>query len=297
VTIILPAMGWPDPSTKVGILMGFFVAKEFYVGALLGYAAGTSDKEPSRSPRVIVAAQAILAAAAFLYYTAVFEGMSHAEILEGIDPNIADYFAYKVFHFGFMFFLIYFPARMVFVLEDRMSAEMNADRWRFRAGLFIAMVGGTWALYTGPEILPSDITAREERFGQSRLMEHISYAPLGYLERLIDAGVDVNARDHKGRTALHKAAYNGRISAARLLLSHKADPNAVTHEGLTPLMATFHPGWSGLQGRLEITRLLLMSGAHPDLRDKAGRKFTDYVEYQFRGHVTELLREKNTPPR
>ena len=46
------------------------------------------------------------------------------------------------------------------------------------------------------------------------------------LTRLAENGVDVNAQDYDGRTALHIAARNGTLSAVEFLVSHKANINA-----------------------------------------------------------------------
>lgn len=55
------------------------------------------------------------------------------------------------------------------------------------------------------------------------------------ISELLASGVDVNARDDEGCTALHFAADRGAAGAAQLLLSAGADVNAQDGDGQTPL--------------------------------------------------------------
>jgi len=75
--------------------------------------------------------------------------------------------------------------------------------------------------------LPADLAAALRRDAESG-----SDAELRYL---LDAGVEVDARDAGGRTALMLAAARGNAEAVDLLLAHGADPNAADAGGLTPL--------------------------------------------------------------
>jgi ankyrin repeat protein len=48
-------------------------------------------------------------------------------------------------------------------------------------------------------------------------------------------GVDVNAINHAGETALHRAAAKRYLSVVQFLVDNNADVNAKTRAGLTPL--------------------------------------------------------------
>uniref|UniRef100_A0A1I8P306 Uncharacterized protein n=1 Tax=Stomoxys calcitrans TaxID=35570 RepID=A0A1I8P306_STOCA len=65
----------------------------------------------------------------------------------------------------------------------------------------------------------------------------------------------VAAVDEDGYTPLHRAAYNNYVDIAKLLLQHKADPNARTKLGWTPLHSACK--WS----HAETVTLLLQHGA------------------------------------
>ncbi|GAB1256555.1 hypothetical protein NBRC116494_10570 [Aurantivibrio plasticivorans] len=61
------------------------------------------------------------------------------------------------------------------------------------------------------------------------------------LEKLIEQGADLDARNSEGATALHWAAFKGHADSAELLIKSGANVNAVTTKGSTPLrLATTH---------------------------------------------------------
>lgn len=68
----------------------------------------------------------------------------------------------------------------------------------------------------------------------------------------------------RGRTALHLAATRGLAEITKVLLSHKADPNAQDAAGNTPLHM------AAVCGSTAVTRVLLEAGASRTLRNKAG---------------------------
>jgi hypothetical protein len=76
------------------------------------------------------------------------------------------------------------------------------------------------------------------------------------VEILLDAGVDVKSTTPYGATALHFAADKGHVEVVKVLLKHKADPNAAdTFYKATPLM------WASMHDHSAVLAELLAAGA------------------------------------
>ncbi len=102
------------------------------------------------------------------------------------------------------------------------------------------------------------------------------------LRRLLDAGVPVDSRDARGRTALLAATHADRIDAARLLIERGADVNAKDEMQDSPFL------YAGAQGRLAILRMTLAAGA--DLKSTNRYGGTALIPAAHYGHV-ETVRE------
>ena len=81
---------------------------------------------------------------------------------------------------------------------------------------------------------------------------------------LLQTGVDVNAAQIDGTTALHWAAYHDDAETAALLVRAGAHVNAVNRYGLPPLSVACSNGSGG------VVKLLLASGADPNATMKSG---------------------------
>ncbi len=95
-----------------------------------------------------------------------------------------------------------------------------------------------------------------------KLVQAAQWGNIDALKKLLDQGVDINARDKYGRVPLVEAAREGRLEVIKLLLAHGADINGSNERGLTALIA------SARSGDIEIVRLLVENGADID------RKYT-----------------------
>ena len=102
-----------------------------------------------------------------------------------------------------------------------------------------------------------DINKATDNSGHSPLYSIILYANqnfrIGYINKLIEKGVDMNVVDN-GYTPLTAACYYGRTDIAKILIEKGADVNAVAG-GYSPLTAACY------YGRTDIAKVLIDNGA------------------------------------
>ncbi|KAH9961432.1 ankyrin repeat-containing domain protein [Lactifluus volemus] len=84
------------------------------------------------------------------------------------------------------------------------------------------------------------------------------------LDPIIDEG------DHRGKTALHWAVYQGDPIATQILLNFGADPNAVDHDGLTSLH------WAAFNGNESCIVQLLKGGADIQMKTRDLRSAKEF---------------------
>lgn len=92
---------------------------------------------------------------------------------------------------------------------------------------------------------------------------------------LVDGGVDLNGISAEGETALHLAASRGSTGKAEFLLSKGAEVNARDRKGYTPLHKavryhSFNADGEETRGLREMAELLLEHGADVNVKDREG---------------------------
>ena len=106
------------------------------------------------------------------------------------------------------------------------------------------------------------------------------------VKQLIADGAAVNAKDHRGRTPLHRAAINSHKETVELLLAKGADVNAKARNGSTPL----HPAVGG--GYKETVELLIAKGADVNAKDDDGGTPLHSAASEGQKESAELLIDK-----
>ena len=109
------------------------------------------------------------------------------------------------------------------------------------------------------------------------------------LERLLDAGADINALDRHGQTSLMRAARDGQLNVVRLLVNRGAALDHCAKYRLTALMLAVIGGHSA------IVKLLVDAGADTTLRGSGapgfhGRTALELAAAAGRHDLEELIR-------
>ena len=108
---------------------------------------------------------------------------------------------------------------------------------------------------------------------------------------LLERRADPNARTHQGQTPLHVAALVDRPSIVAQLLAGGADPNCAAEHGLTPLH------FAVIRERHAIVAQLLGAGADSALPDRHGRTPLDWARLKGYGELVALLgRDRQLAP-
>ena len=164
------------------------------------------------------------------------------------------------------------------------GAEVNVSDYWGRSPLFAAVDYRNLEMNSSVEDSPTT--------------NHVDREPIfAMIERLIEAGADVNARtrewppekkwlyalndvtwvDMTGQTPFLRAAFSGDVRVMQLLLDHGADPGMTTYGGTTALMLAAGVNWTVAQtytesdaSSLDAARLCLSLGADVNATNSMG---------------------------
>lgn len=131
----------------------------------------------------------------------------------------------------------------------------------------------------------ADVNARTRMAGWTPLHFACANAQEDTLKLLCEKGADPNARDAANRTPVHLAAWRGNIRHLRILIEHGADTASQDLEGNTPLH------YAAAEGKILLIRLLAQSSGALGVRNYSGRAPIDMAAASDRPSVVDLLEE------
>ena len=102
------------------------------------------------------------------------------------------------------------------------------------------------------------------------------------IQALLELGADVNVRDYKGKTALHRAGTAGFLASMEVLLANGANIDAADEKGETPLFDAVRAG------RVEAVALLLERGADATAENKRGVSVVSLAKRMRKQDATEI---------
>ena len=119
------------------------------------------------------------------------------------------------------------------------------------------------------------------RNGETALSLAAYMGKLQYVQRLVEAGADVN---FYGWSPLSYAAYNGHTAIVDYLLKRGAEINATTENGSSALF------FAARFGHIEVIKLLLKNKADPTLANENGDTAIDWALKSDNTDIADLLR-------
>jgi ankyrin repeat protein len=111
-----------------------------------------------------------------------------------------------------------------------------------------------------------NVNARDNR-GRTALLSAANSMDTTVAALLLERGADIHALDDDGNSALFYAATPPNVAATKFLLRRGVEPKARNTRGETALHAALRYSWDVRSERAELTRLLLENGVDPNALD------------------------------
>jgi uncharacterized membrane protein YfcA len=167
---------------------------------------------------------------------------------------------------------------MVVLLVAQFSHSVLASEPLFRAIAEHREREALWIV----ETQKIDLNARNPR-GDTPLHRAVETGMRRLTETLLARGADPRARTSNGETALHLAALHVEPEFTDLLLAARADPRAQNADGESPLH------WAALTGHIVVVQRLLARGAEPRLKTRKGASAREYAQREGHPEIVRLL--------
>jgi hypothetical protein len=165
-------------------------------------------------------------------------------------------------------------------VEDYMMLENLAPKKKVRALLLAASANEVDRV---KELLRHGVNVNAaDKSGETALMVGAHHPEM--VKLLLEAGADVNAKNKFGATALMYTMLDYR-DGTKLLLAAGADVNARDRDGKTALMVAVY------DGRVDKIKMLVDAGADVNARDKARKSVLMYAAERNQADAIKILKE------
>ena len=130
-----------------------------------------------------------------------------------------------------------------------------------------------------------DINARNN-YGWTALMHAARLGNSELTRILLEHGADINAQNEDGWTALMRAALKGDVATVKVLLDHGADVNIFADKSDTGALF-----WAAQRGHAEVVKVLLAAGADYTHVNSSG--WTPMMAASYGGYndIVQILRD------
>jgi ankyrin repeat protein len=149
--------------------------------------------------------------------------------------------------------------------------------------LSILVTGFLFGCGQSKEQVVQELEKLNVKFTSDDFVRSAEKGDLKAVQLFLAAGIDVNAQNASGFTALMAAAKNGRMEVVNKLLDQKVNVDAQSKQGVTALMLAAENNQS------EIVNLLLKKNADPNLQDQTGWSALMKAVYQGNARCVEAL--------
>ncbi|KAK3233229.1 hypothetical protein CYMTET_56460 [Cymbomonas tetramitiformis] len=150
---------------------------------------------------------------------------------------------------------------------------------------FAALGGHCPVLHAILQVYPEEQYHDEDAFGCNALHLAAEQGHMLAARMLMEHGFDIEAKTHIGYTAMHLAAHRGHQPIIGELMNFGAEPDPATEEGNTPLHLAASKGF------INVVNLLIMHGASSHLRDKYDRTALHWASVNGHEIVVQRLIE------
>ncbi len=174
---------------------------------------------------------------------------------------------------------------MVYVTYDNWKEEDFRKIYLFFT-LFLFLIFITLpAGCRNKESYKKEIELKGITYSEKSFLNEIIVGNTEIIELFIKAGIDINAKNENGDTALMIALLRDNLEIARMLTEQGADVNAQDKDGYTALM------FASFNGYHDIAKILIKKGADVHVENKNG--YTALMFASLKGHheTAELLKK------